>query len=86
MYIKVSKLRLRKIDDSCLVRKAMYVQRELVHKKSPCWLGNFDVMIQSLNDACINKVWNDWMRLRLVMRVFLAFRVDTWGLNGCVLK
>ena len=48
--------RVSKMDDSCLVRKAMYVQRELVHKKSPCWLGNFDVMIKSLNDACINKV------------------------------
>jgi hypothetical protein len=53
--------RVSKMNDSCLVRKAMVVQRHLANKCEPCWLSNFKVMLMSLNDHGINNIWNEWI-------------------------
>ena len=52
--------RISKMDDTCLVRKAMYVQRGLLGAKCPCWLANFKIMLGSLKDDYLNHVWNDY--------------------------
>ena len=46
--------RVSKLDDSCVVRKAMCVQRDLVYKGKPCWLANFKTMLLSVKDHSIN--------------------------------
>ncbi len=47
--------RVSMMDDSCLVRKAMCIQRDLVNQCKPCWLSNFRVMLMSLNDYNLRK-------------------------------
>ena len=53
--------RISKMDDVCLARKAMHVQRELVNKGKPCWLLNFRVMLASLNECTLDSVWSGWI-------------------------
>ena len=53
--------RVTKMDDTCLVRKAMHVQRELVSSKQPCWLANLNVLISSYQDYYLDHVWNGWI-------------------------
>ena len=53
--------RITEMDDSSIVRKAMYVQRGLLGAKCPCWLANFKIMLGSLKDDYLNHVWNGWI-------------------------
>ena len=45
-------------DDSCLVRKAMYVQRSLLSCGKPCWLNTFKDTLSET--TCGTHIWNDW--------------------------
>ena len=49
------------LDDACLVRKAMGVQRKMVNSGRPCWLANFKTLIVHLNDTYLNNIWNEWI-------------------------
>ena len=53
--------RVSNLDDSCLVRKAMCVQRDLVNNGRPCWLANLKTMLLSTKDTHIKKLWNEWI-------------------------
>ena len=54
-------MRVSKLDDACLVRKAMCVQRDLVNNGRPCWLANLKTMLLSTKDTHIKKLWNEWI-------------------------
>jgi hypothetical protein len=88
--------RVSRLNDECLVRKAMCVQRELVSNGKPCWLGNFKTMLNSLQDSSIDSLWNAWthngvdsrfitrnMRIkRLRFDIVSPIQIDTAGVLG----
>ena len=53
-------VRVTKLNDDCLVRKAMHVQRDLVKSKPSCicWLSKLrDTLCQTV---CGHRFWNEW--------------------------
>ena len=53
--------RVSRLNDECLVRQAMCVQRKLVNEDKPCWLGNFKTLLKSLQDMSIDNLWDSWI-------------------------
>ena len=53
--------RVTMLDDTCLVRKAMCIQRTMINSGKPCWLANFKTFIMHINDTYLNNIWNEWI-------------------------
>ena len=50
--------RITEMSDKCLVRKAMYVQRDMVTRGNTCWLSAFKDTL--CNTTCGSAFWNEW--------------------------
>ena len=50
--------RFTKSNDTCLLRKAMFVQRSLVARSKSCWLSLYKDTL--CGTACGTAIWNEW--------------------------
>jgi hypothetical protein len=51
--------RISRMNDDHIVKQALNVQRELLHKGEPCWLANFKVMLYSMGATC-KSIFDNW--------------------------